>query len=35
MFERSAVGDYTLLELDKINTHEPARLPEAQPLIDN
>jgi inward rectifier potassium channel len=35
MFERAPEGDYTLLELDKINTHEPARLPEAHHLIGN
>ncbi len=28
MFEREPGGDYTLLELDKINAHEPALLPE-------
>lgn len=28
MFERAETGDYTLLELDKINTHEPVRFHE-------
>ncbi|NCX96133.1 MAG: Inward rectifier potassium channel Irk [Chitinophagia bacterium] len=28
MFERSADGNYTIVELDKINAHEPANLPE-------
>ncbi len=35
MFERSQDGDYTVLELDKLNLHEPVQLHDEQPVPIN